>query len=152
MTVHSAAVENYLKALFHAQLRLPRKSDLVPMGQLASALGVVPGTATTMVKGMADSGLVKYEPYAGVRLTQAGERVAAGVVRRHRMIELFLAQVIGIDATAVHDEAEHLEHAVSDRLLARIDEMLGHPAIDPYAPHPDSIPHAAERQPQAGAE
>lgn len=65
----SSTVENYLKAIFQAQLHLPRRGDLVSMGQLAAALGVVPGTATTMVKTLADSGLVKYEPYAGVRLT-----------------------------------------------------------------------------------
>ncbi len=69
MPLSSYTVENYLKAIFQAQLRLPRKGDLVPMGQLAAALGVVPGTATTMVKTLAESGLVKYEPYAGVRLT-----------------------------------------------------------------------------------
>ena len=110
---------------------------LVPMGQLASALGVVPGTATTMVKTLAESGLVRYEPYAGVRLTAAGEKLAALVLRRHRLIELFLVQVMGMSWTEVHDEAEHLEHAVSDRLIDRIDEMLGRPAVDP---HGDPIP------------
>jgi DtxR family transcriptional regulator, Mn-dependent transcriptional regulator len=133
----SSTVENYLKAIFQAQLHLPRKVDLVPMGQLAAALGVVPGTATTMVKALAESGLVKYEPYAGVRLTASGERLAALVVRRHRLIELFLVEVMGMSWTEVHDEAEHLEHAVSDRLIERIDEMLGHPATDP---HGDPIP------------
>ena len=132
MTLPSATVENYLKAIFQAQLRLPRKSDLVPMGQLASALHVVPGTATTMVKALADSGLVKYEPYAGVRLTQAGEKHAAAVIRRHRLIELFLVKVVGMEESEVHDEAEHLEHTVSERLIARVEEMLGHPPIDPY--------------------
>jgi DtxR family transcriptional regulator, Mn-dependent transcriptional regulator len=133
----SFTVENYLKAIFQAQLHLPRKSDLVPMGQLAAALGVVPGTATTMVKTLAESGLVKYEPYAGVRLTAPGEKLAALVVRRHRLIELFLVKVMGMSWTEVHEEAEHLEHAVSDRLIDRIDEMLGRPAVDP---HGDPIP------------
>ena len=133
MALPSATVENYLKAIFQAQLRLPRKSDLVPMGQLAAALRVVPGTATAMVKVLADSGLVKYEAYAGVRLTQPGEQLAATVVRRHRLIEMFLVNVVGMSSTEVHDEAEHLEHAVSDRLLARIEEMLGNPPVDPYA-------------------
>jgi DtxR family Mn-dependent transcriptional regulator len=132
MGLPSPTVENYLKAIFHAQLRLPRKSDLVPMGQLSTALRVVPGTATAMVKALSDSGLVKYEAYAGVRLTQSGEKLAATVVRRHRLIELFLVNVIGMSAAEVHDEAERLEHAVSDRLLARIEEMLGHPPVDPY--------------------
>ena len=132
----SYTVENYLKAILQAQIGLG-KSGLVPMGQLAAALGVVPGTATTMVKALAESGLVKYEPYAGVRLTAAGEKLAAMVLRRHRLIELFLVNVMGMSWTEVHDEAEHLEHAVSDRLIERIDEMLGRPSVDP---HGDPIP------------
>ena len=147
MALPSSTVENYLKAIFQAQLHLARKADLVPMGQLAAALGVVPGTATTMVKALSESGLVKYEPYVGVRLTQSGERLAAMVVRRHRLIELFLVEVMGMSWTEVHDEAELLEHAVSDRLIERIDEMLGRPAADP---HGDPIPDPAgvlERRP-----
>lgn len=134
----SYTVENYLKALLQAQIGLGSE-DLVPMGRLAAALGVVPGTATTMVKTLADSGLVRYEPYAGVRLTSAGEKLAARVLRRHRLIELFLVNVMGMSWTEVHDEAEHLEHAVSDRLIERIDEMLGRPQVDP---HGDPIPDA----------
>ena len=129
-------VENYLKAILQAQSQRGG-GGLVPMGHLASALGVVPGTATTMVKTLAESGLVKYEPYAGVRLTAAGEKLAAMVLRRHRLIELFLVQVMGMSWTEVHEEAEHLEHAVSERLIERIDEMLGRPAVDP---HGDPIP------------
>lgn len=134
----SQTVENYLKAIFQAQTLLSPEA-LVPMGQLASALGVVPGTATTMVKALSESGLVKYEPYAGVRLTAAGEKLAALVLRRHRLIELFLVKVMGMSWAEVHDEAEHLEHAVSDRLIDRIDDMLGRPAVDPHGdPIPDS--------------
>src|SRR3990170_1678715 len=132
----SYTVENYLKALLQAQAGLGA-AELVPMGQLASALGVVPGTATTMVKTLSESGLVKYEPYAGVRLTPAWEKLAAMVLRRHRLIELFLVKVMGMSWTEVHDEAEQLEHAASDRLIERIDEMLGRPAVDP---HGDPIP------------
>ena len=84
-----------------------------------------------MVKTLADSGLVRYEPYMGVRLTPAGEKLAALVLRRHRLIEQFLVQVLGMDWTEVHEEAERLEHAVSERLIDRIDEMLGRPAVDP---------------------
>ena len=147
MALPSSTVENYLKAIFQAQLRLARRTDLVPMGEIAAALGVVPGTATTMVKTLADSGLAKYEPYAGVRLTASGEKLAALVVRRHRLIELFLVEVMGMSWTEVHEEAELLEHAVSDRLIERIDEMLGHPDADP---HGDPIPDAEgvlERRP-----
>ena len=134
---HSQTVENYLKAIFQAQMALETAGALVPMGHLATALGVVPGTATTMVKALADSGLAHYEPYVGVRLTAAGEKLAALVLRRHRLIELFLVKVMGMSLTEVHDEAENLEHAVSDRLIDRIDEMLGRPAVDP---HGDPIP------------
>jgi DtxR family transcriptional regulator, Mn-dependent transcriptional regulator len=133
----SSTVENYLKAIHLAQATLDAPKDLVPMGQLAQALGVVPGTATTMVKALAESGLVRYEPYAGVRLTAAGERLAALVLRRHRLVELFLVEVMGMSWAEVHEEAEHLEHAVSERLIERIDRMLGRPAVDP---HGDPIP------------
>jgi DtxR family Mn-dependent transcriptional regulator len=133
----SYTVENYLKALYQAQISLPDHNDLVPMGTLSSALGVVPGTATTMVKTLAESGLVRYEPYSGVRLTAAGEKLAARVLRRHRLIELFLVRVMGMSWTEVHAEAEQLEHAVSDSLIDRIDEMLGRPEADP---HGDPIP------------
>ena len=144
----SSTVENYLKAIHEAQNRLPSDRELVPMGQLSSALGVVPGTATTMVKTLAESGLVVYEPYSGVRLTAAGTKLAAAVLRRHRLVELFLVRVMGMSWDEVHDEAEQLEHAVSDRLIERIDEMLGRPAVDP---HGDPIPDA-EGQIQTGLE
>lgn len=132
----SQTVENYLKTIYLAQLA-NTGDELVPMGHLASAVGVVPGTATTMVKALAESGLVKYEPYMGVRLTPAGEKLAGLVLRRHRLVELFLVKIIGMSWAEVHDEAERLEHAVSERLIDRIDEMLGRPAVDP---HGDPIP------------
>jgi len=135
----SRTVEDYLKAIYLAEAKLTSRSDLVPMGQIASAVGVVPGTATSMVKALADSGLVRYEPYMGVRLTTAGLRLAGRVLRRHRLIELFLVKVLGMDWTEVHIEAEQLEHAVSDRIIDRIDAMLGQPLVDP---HGDPIPTA----------
>lgn len=134
---HSSTVENYLKEVYLGVSRLPAGQPLLPMGQLATALRVAPGTATTMVKALAESGLVEYEPYNGVRLTAAGTKLAATVLRRHRLVELFLVQVMGMRWDEVHDDAEHLEHVVSDRLLDRIDEMLGHPETDP---HGDPIP------------
>lgn len=134
---HSSTVENYLKEVYLGVSRLPPGEPLLPMGQLAVALRVAPGTATTMVKALAESGLVEYEPYNGVRLTAAGTKLAATVLRRHRLVELFLVQVMGMRWDEVHDDAEHLEHVVSDRLLDRIDEMLGHPDTDP---HGDPIP------------
>jgi DtxR family Mn-dependent transcriptional regulator len=135
----SSTVENYLKAIYLGAATLAEGQRLLPMGQLASALRIAPGTATTMVKTLAESGLVEYEPYTGVTLTPAGEKLAAMVVRRHRLIELFLVQILGFGWDEVHDEAEQLEHVVSDRLIDRIDEMLGRPAADP---HGDPIPDA----------
>jgi len=135
----SSTVENYLKAIFHGQLLLPADIRLVPMGQVAAALNVTPGTATTMVKALAESDLAEYEPYTGVRLTPAGEKLAVLVLRRHRLVELFLVQVMGMSWAEVHDEAEQLEHVVSERLIERIDEMLGRPTRDP---HGDPIPTA----------
>lgn len=135
----SSTVENYLKAIYLGVHSLPSGQRLLAMGQLASSLGVTPGTATTMVKTLADSGLAAYEPYSGVTLTPAGEKLAALVLRRHRLIELFLVKVMGFRWDEVHDEAEQLEHAVSDRLIDRIDDMLGRPETDPHGdPIPDS--------------
>jgi DtxR family Mn-dependent transcriptional regulator len=133
----SSTVENYLKAIYQGQSALPRDERLVSMGQVATSLGVTPGTATTMVKALAESGLAEYEPYSGVRLSPAGEKLAGLVLRRHRLVELFLVKVMGMSWAEVHDEAEQLEHVVSERLIERIDEMLGRPTHDP---HGDPIP------------
>jgi DtxR family Mn-dependent transcriptional regulator len=144
----SSTVENYLKAIYLSQLGAPG-DRLMPMGHLATSLGVTPGTATTMVKALAESGLVAYEPYSGVRLTSAGEKLAAMVLRRHRLIELFLVDVMGMSWAEVHEEAEHLEHAVSDRLVERMDEMLGRPEVDPHGdpiPGPEGTIHLRDLQ------
>src|SRR3989442_2308917 len=134
----SSPVENYLKAIYQGQSALPRDQRLVSMGQVATALGVTLGTATTMVKALSESGLAEYEPYSGVRLSAAGEKLAGLVLRRHRLVEAFLVQVMGMSWAEVHDDAEQLEHVVSDRLIDRIDEMLGRPTHDP---HGDPIPN-----------
>ncbi len=131
-------VENYLKALYSLRQRI--EVPLVPMGELARAVGVAPGTATLMIKRLAQRELVHYEPRGGARLTRKGQRAALDVLRRHRLIEQFLVQVVGLDWAEVHEEAEVLEHAISDRLLQRIDDMLGNPAYDP---HGDPIPQAS---------
>jgi DtxR family Mn-dependent transcriptional regulator len=143
--IPSQTVENYLKTIYLEHARL-EPGSLVPMGQIASALGVVPGTATTMIKALAESGLVHYEPYMGVRLTRAGEKLASLVLRRHRLIELFLVKVLGMNWAEVHDEAERLEHAVSEQLIDRIDDLLGRPAVDP---HGDPIPTPQGRVPRS---
>lgn len=133
----SITVENYLKQLYLEQQNAPQ--ELVPMGKLASAMGVVPGTATSMVKALADSGLVSYEPRFGAKLTKGGEQLALHVLRRHRLVELFLVKVLGLDWSEVHVEAEELEHAISQKVLDKIDKLLGHPSVDP---HGDPIPSA----------
>lgn len=135
----SSTEENYLKAIYKGQSQLSPDTRLVPMGDVATALEITPGTATTMVKALAERGWVEYEPYSGVRLSAAGERLAGLVLRRHRLVELFLVQVMGMSWAEVHKDAEQLEHVVSERLIDRMDEMLGHPTHDP---HGDPIPTA----------
>ena len=133
----TSTVEDYLKCIYLESRREP--SERVSTGRIAAALHVAPGTVTAMMKTLTESGLVGYEPYAGVRLTDAGRRLAAHVLRRHRLVELFLVRIMGMGWSEVHEEAEVLEHAVSERLIERIDEMLGRPAADP---HGDPIPTA----------
>ena len=128
------AVENYLK---HVLLLSEGTDDLVSMGELAGALAVVPGTVTTMIKSLADGGLVEHQPRHGVRLTPEGRRVALNVLRKHRLVETFLVNVLKMDWSKVHAEAERLEHAISDEVLDRLDALLGHPQTDP---HGDPIP------------
>jgi len=135
----SSTVEDYVKQLYLEQLAAGEGGELVSMGRLAAAMGVVPGTATAMVKALADAGLVEYEPRGGARLTRGGERLALHVLRRHRLVELFLVRVLGLDWSEVHDEAEELEHAISNKVLERIDVALGRPSVDP---HGDPIPSA----------
>jgi DtxR family Mn-dependent transcriptional regulator len=134
----TSTVENYLKAI------LVRSSgrDPVSTGAIASALGVTPGTITTMIKSLAGQGLLRHHPREGVELTPEGRALALGVLRKHRLVETFLVQVLKMDWRDVHEEAEALEHAISDRVLERIDQLLGHPSADP---HGDPIP--SERSP-----
>lgn len=131
----TSTVEDYLK---HILLLSERDDELVSMGELAGSIEVVPGTVTTMVKAMAKNGLVEHHPREGVRLTTDGRRVALNVLRKHRLIETFLVNVLKMDWTQVHTEAEQLEHAISDPVLDRLDALLGHPTADP---HGDPIPN-----------
>ena len=107
------------------------------MKRLADGVGVSPGTATAMVKTLARSGLIEYEPRGGSRLTAAGEQLALNVLRRHRLVEAFLVEVLKLDWSEVHGEAELLEHAISDKVLEKLDELMGRPRVDP---HGDPIP------------
>ena len=131
----TATVEDYLKRILLEEQG--RGGERVPTGRLAQALAVTPGTVTAMIKTLSDDRLVDYEAYGGVLLTEAGRKLALHVLRRHRLIELFLVRTMGMDWSEVHDEAERLEHAVSDRLIELIDRMLGRPEVDP---HGDPIP------------
>ena len=133
----TSTVEDYLKRIYLAGQAQP--AERIPTGRIASELGVTPGTATAMIKALGDSGLVDYEAYSGARLTTAGKHLAMHVIRRHRLVETFLVSVMGMNWSEVHAEAEVLEHAVSERLIDRMDEMLGRPAFDP---HGDPIPTA----------
>jgi DtxR family Mn-dependent transcriptional regulator len=131
----TSTVEDYLKCI-HREERAGN-GRLVSTGKIALEMNVAPGTVTAMMKTLTESGLVEYEPYMGVRLTGRGCKLATHVLRRHRLVELFLVRIMGMDWSEVHEEAEILEHAVSDRLIERVDEMLGHPTVDP---HGDPIP------------
>src|SRR3954447_13889232 len=115
------------------------------MGEIAAGMKVTPGTATSMVKALAESGLVDYEPRGGARLSSRGEKLALHVLRRHRLVELFLVEVLGLDWSEVDEEAEELEHAISDKVLERIDELLHHPQVDP---HGDPIPTSKGKIPR----
>jgi DtxR family Mn-dependent transcriptional regulator len=133
----SLTIENYVKTIFQVCAEQGRQPAAT--GKLAEALRVSPGTVTSMLKTLADSGLAVYTPYEGVRLTEAGRTLALRVLRRHRLIELFLVRTLKLSWDAVHEEAENMEHAVSEFLIDRIDEYLGRPECDP---HGDPIPRA----------
>ncbi len=139
----SLTVENYLKAIL--QIGLREGAEWVSAGQVAQALGVSPGTVTSMHKTLGEADLVEYRPYEGVCLTDAGQMLGMRVLRRHRLIEQFLVETLGLSWDQVHEEAEHMEHAVSDDLVERIDEFLGRPRFDP---HGDPIPTAAGTWPE----
>jgi len=126
--------ENYAKAIYHLQ---GRENETVHTSAVADRLGVTPASASAMLKRLAEDGLVDYEPYHGARLTKQGERVALETIRHHRLIELFLAEVLGMPWDRVHEEAEVLEHHISEELEELIAAKLGEPALDP---HGDPIP------------
>jgi DtxR family Mn-dependent transcriptional regulator len=133
----SLTVENYVKSIYLICAR--QEGAPAATGQLAAALDVSPGTVTSMLKTLAEGQLATYTPYEGVRLTDSGRALALRVLRRHRLIELFLVETLGLPWSDVHEEAEHLEHAVSDRLIDLIDAHLGFPNADP---HGDPIPRS----------
>jgi DtxR family Mn-dependent transcriptional regulator len=128
------AVENYAKAIYELQ---GRGEEAVGTSAVAERLGVTPASASGMLKRLADEGLIEYTPYRGARLTSEGEQVALEMIRHHRLLELFLAEVLGMSWDRVHEEAEVLEHHISEELEELIAAKLGEPARDP---HGDPIP------------
>lgn len=130
------SAENYLKVIFSRQGSERRR---VKTKEIADELDISLPSVSGMLKSLGEDGLVEYEPYKGARLTDEGRTKALKVIRNHRLIEVFLVQTLGYSWDEVHDEAERLEHAVSDKLVERIDTFLNHPRFDP---HGDPIPTA----------
>jgi DtxR family Mn-dependent transcriptional regulator len=129
--------QDYLKVIWAATEWAPTP---ITVKQLAQRMGVRAATVSDGIRRLSEQGMLRHEPYGSIELTDAGQRHAVAMVRRHRLIETFLVQTLGYSWDEVHDEAEILEHAVSDTLIERIDAALGHPARDP---HGDPIPTAA---------
>lgn len=127
------SVEDYLKAIY----RLSLDGRSVSTSEIAETLALAPPSVSGMVKRLSEQGLLEHVPYRGVVLTPAGRRAALAMVRRHRLIETYLVERLGYAWDEVHDEAERLEHAVSDRMVERMAQALGHPQFDP---HGDPIP------------
>jgi len=130
----SASIQDYAKAVYKLEAR---EGAAVSTNDLAERLGVTPGSVSAMVRKLSEVGLVEHEPYRGVRLTDQGRRVALEVLRHHRLLELFLAEELGMPWDRVHAEAEVLEHVLSEELEQLIATRLGDPAVDP---HGDPIP------------
>jgi DtxR family Mn-dependent transcriptional regulator len=131
----SESQEDYLKQIYLLQ----EHDHTVSTQSLADHLNVKPGSVTGMLKKLATVNLVVYEKYYGVKLTEAGEKVAIEVLRHHRLIEMYLSEVLGYSWDEIHDEAERLEHHISEKFEQKIAEKLGHPTHDP---HGDPIPSA----------
>jgi DtxR family Mn-dependent transcriptional regulator len=138
----SESIQDYLKSIY----KLQSAEGHVTIGALAKDQSVSPASASAMVKKLAALDLVEHEPYRGASLTAAGERVALEVIRHHRLLELYLAETLGLHLDDVHDEADRLEHVISEELEARIDRALGFPTHDP---HGDPIPDANLQWPGA---
>lgn len=136
--MRSPAVEDYLKAIF----KLSRNREAASTSSIAARLGVAAASVSGMLKRLAHQNLVEHVPYYGARLTPSGEKAAVGMIRRHRIIEVFLVEVLGYTWDRVHEEADRLEHAASDELIDRMAAVLGEPEADP---HGAPIPGAGEK-------
>jgi DtxR family Mn-dependent transcriptional regulator len=127
--MYTPVVEDYLKAVWMLQ----QQESPVATSRIAERLGLTAAAVTAMIKRLAEQGLLRHEPYYGVRLTAPGELAALRIIRRHRVLELFLVEKLGYEWDRVHDEAERLEHAASDELIERLARLLGEPERDPHA-------------------
>ena len=139
----SASVQDYVKELYKLQA-----DGRASTSALAERMGVTPASVTAMLKKLAQLGLAEHEPYKGARLTAAGERVAIEMIRHHRLLEQYLSETLGLSIDALHEEADRLEHALSEELEERIDRALGFPTHDP---HGDPIPDANLEWPSIAA-
>lgn len=140
----SAKTEDYLKTIF--ELSYESAMDIVPLGKVAELLSLTPGTVTTMIKRIANDGLVEYHARVGCSLTKTGRRIALRTLRRHRVLETFLVKSLNMDWAIVHPEAELMEHGTSDNVIDRLWEFLGRPVSDPHGePIPDCNLHIPPR-------
>jgi len=128
------STENYLKTIASHYVST---NEEIRTTQLSEKLNITPASVTEMIKKLADKNLIKHKPYKGIYLTNEGKKLGLKVLRRHRLLELFLSKCLSVSWDDVHDEAEKLEHAVSDMLIDKIDTFLNYPKFDP---HGDPIP------------
>ena len=154
--MYTKSIENYLKAIYEIQ----KEQGKVSTNSLSEKLNVAPASVTSMIKKLSEKKLITYKRYQGVKLTQAGQKISLEVIRHHRLVELYLAEALGVPWDQVHKEAEKWEHVLSEDLEDRMDAALGHPTRDPHgSPIPsrdgtiielDSIPLAGLGPGQSG--
>src|SRR3990170_1231696 len=131
--MYTESIENYLKAIYEIQ----KEKGKVSTNALSEKLGVAPASVTSMIKKLSEKKLLTHKRYQGVKLTQSGSKIALEVIRHHRLVELYLAEALGVPWDQVHEEAEKWEHVLSEELEERMDQALGHPTTDPHgAPIP----------------
>jgi len=145
--LESISAENYVKTIFLLQEQLAA-DERVKSKAIAEALEIAQPSVTSMLKNLAQAGFIEYLPYQGVRTTDVGRLLALRIIRKHRLVEVFLIETLGLSWDEVHEEAEQLEHAISDKVADRLDQFLGFPSFDP---HGDPIPDREGRLPEVDA-
>jgi len=126
--MYTESIENYLKTIYEIQ----KETDKVTTNSVSEKLGVAPASITSMMKKLSEKKLITYKRYQGVKLTGPGQKIALEVIRHHRLVELYLAEALGVPWDKVHEEAEKWEHVLSEDLEDRMDKALGHPTRDPH--------------------